>query len=283
MTNRFFLGLVKAKQHRAFISALGLALLLLFGKDQTLLVQGGTIPVGPTPDHVSLYMPLIQVSIPTPTTEPSPQKTGLIWDSRLDQRGARLIPAQVVPGQGYWQLIQAQWYNREQSQGKHHIFIETLNAEGARQIGVPMLIQWSDGSTFLTTQAKSGEPYAADFAMFALAPSYEARPDTGAPADSVTGMGLGEIEDPTHGQHTSYGLTWRWTLATAAPTSTPVVTPTITATATATATITGTMTATPTMTVTLSITATPTITTPLDVTATLTPSHTPTPVKQPNN
>ncbi|MCX6045916.1 MAG: hypothetical protein NT075_12445 [Chloroflexi bacterium] len=269
-----FSALHKPGRRRALIGALGLALLLLVGKEQTFSVKGGTVPGEPTPDHISIYLPLIQVKLATPTiqptSQPTPQQTNLVWDDRLDQRGAKLVLAQVTPGQGYWQLVQAVWFDSKESQGKHNIFVETLDADGARQVGVPILIQWSDGSTTVTTQAKSGEPYAADFAMFALAPSYQANPNDGAPADSVTGMGLGEIDDPTHGYHTSYGLTWQWTLATDTPTTTPTVTPTSSITATATATATVGMTGTPT------ITSTPTITITPSMTATLTPSSTPT-------
>lgn len=155
------------------------------------------------PEH-QLFTPLIQ-------NMHQPQQP-LEWDPRLDERGAALVPAQVTSGQGYWRLVEAIWYNEIESQGKHHIFIDMLDSSGQRQVGVPILIL-NGGSFTITTEAKPGEPYAANFAMFARAPAYSAHPNSGAPADQVTGMGLGDLEHPDWNIHTSYGLIWRWTIA----------------------------------------------------------------------
>ncbi len=83
---------------------------------------------------------------------------------------------------------------------------------GQRQPGVPVIIV-NGGSFTITTETKPGEPYAADFPMYAVAPAYDAYPNNGAPADRVDGMGLGDLQHPTWPIHTSYGLTWRWTIA----------------------------------------------------------------------
>ena len=137
----------------------------------------------------------------------------LEWDGRLSERGAIFIPAQVTSGQGYWRLVKAVWYNEQESQGKHHIFIDTLDISGWRQPGVKLLIHWEDGSHTIYSEAKPSEPYAANFDMYAVAPAYNANPNTGAPTDGVNGMGLGDFQHPTWPIHTSYGLTWRWTIA----------------------------------------------------------------------
>ena len=164
------------------------------------------------------------------------------WDPRLDQRGAVFVPAVVQPGQGYWRLVKAVWFNEVEAQGRHHIFMDALDADGQRVVGLPVRIYWASGDTIVNLQAKPGEPYAADFAMFDVAPSYNALPNDGNPADEVQGMGLGSIEQPFHSIHTSYGLTWQWTIAggpveTATPTGTPTGTPTETATPTVTPTL----------------------------------------------
>jgi hypothetical protein len=136
----------------------------------------------------------------------------LDWDPRLNEREAALVPAQVASGQGYWRLIKAVWFDETESQGMHHILVDTLDASGQRQAGVPVLIM-NGGSFTITTEAKPGERYAANFPMYALAPAYSARPNSGAPVDEVTGMGLGDLVHPDWPIHTSYGLTWRWTIA----------------------------------------------------------------------
>lgn len=199
------------------------------------------------PDHF-VFLPLIQ----TEALPPSPPKlTPRQWDPRLDARGAVLNAVEPAPGQGYWRLVSARWFNEEEAGGRHHILVDLLDAEGERLVDVPVRIYWGGGETILYTQAKSNEPYAADFGMFDVAPSYGAAPITGDAADDVWGMGLGSIEQPKHTIHSSYGLVWQWTLHTDAATITPSPTATPTPTETSipseeTPTLTPTPTSTPT-------------------------------------
>lgn len=169
------------------------------------------------------------------------------WDPRLCQRYAGLVPANVSPGQWYWRLIRARWYDEGEApfNGQHHIFVDTLDGAGARQVGVTVRFAWVGGYQDALTEAKPGELYAANFPLYAVAPAYSAQPISGGPADMVTGMGLGNIQHPTWTIHTSYLLVWRWTMATgepppavcgpSAPTPTPTRTPPPAPTATPTA------------------------------------------------
>lgn len=141
-----------------------------------------------------VYLPLVAVA-------PAP---ALDWDPRLDQRGAYLIPAEL----GNWRLVRARWLDEAESGGRHHIYIDTLDADGKRVMGVPVRIFWAGGEATVTTEAKPGEPHAANFAMYATAPAYSAQPADG---DLVGGMGLGSIEQPAYAIHTSYELIWQWT------------------------------------------------------------------------
>jgi len=155
---------------------------------------------------------------------------GRIWDPRLDQRGAVLIPAQVQPGQGYWRLVQGQWFDEGEPPfgGQHHVFLDALDQTGKRQVGVRMQMASPDLKDILgyvTTEAKTGESYAANFPMYIVAPAYRVEPADGAPADAVTGLGLGSIKVPDLPTLTSYGFTWQWTIAgqgQAIPTATPI-------------------------------------------------------------
>ncbi|MCB0096776.1 MAG: PQQ-dependent sugar dehydrogenase, partial [Caldilineaceae bacterium] len=67
--------------------------------------------------------------IPTPT--PVPGNGELEWDPRLDQRTVQLTTAQPTPGQGYWKLIKGVWYDVTESEGRHHIFVDTLDPNSA--------------------------------------------------------------------------------------------------------------------------------------------------------
>lgn len=228
----------------------------------------GELPIAATPEPSAT--PSLTVTItPTttatvlPTQEPQAE-SDLDWDARLDQRGAVLVRATVAPGQGYWRLVKAVWYNHVESQGRHHIFIDTLDEQNSRQSGVTVQIAWPGGSAQVQTEAKPGEPFAANYPMYSLAPAYGAFPANGAPADRVEGLGLGEINEPYLAHHTSYGLTWRWSVA-AAPTATP--TPALTPAATVP----------PTATPTPTLSTTPMVTPTSTPTPTATPTPTPTP------
>ncbi len=140
-----------------------------------------------------------------------------IWDPRLDQRGATLVEASPAPGQGYWRLVEARWLDEAEASGRHHIYMDALDQNGNRQGGVPIRVTWADGYVTAVTGKPDlpGDPFAkyTDFAMYACAPAYNARPVDGAPADRVEGMGYGSIELPDWNIHTSYILIWRWTIA----------------------------------------------------------------------
>lgn len=201
------------------------------------------IPSTPSAPHedtslISLFLPLIQTQVEMPSTPP-PTSSSRQWDPRLDARGAVLEAATPSPGQGYWRLVSARWYDEEEAGGRHHILVDLLDEEGKRIVDLPVRIYWAGGETIIHTQAKPNEPYAADFGMFDVAPSYGAAPFTAAPADALWGMGLGSIEQPRFTIHSSYGLIWQWTIhedaATATPTPiatqpSPEATPTVTAT-----------------------------------------------------
>ncbi len=152
----------------------------------------------------------------TPTIAGVPQ--GVVWDPRLTERGVVVIPAQVQPGQGYWRLVQGQWFdvNDQPFAGHHDIFVEALDQSGQRQLGVPFRLAAPDVRDifgYVGTEAKNGEPYAANFPMYKIAPAYRVEPVDGAPADAVNNLGLGNIEHPDLAMLTSTGLTWKWTVA----------------------------------------------------------------------
>ncbi len=227
---------------RYAIPTLGVALLVLLAFGNAGAQTGGEQPIpdrGIEPDDLA----------PAYTID---------WDPRLCQRYAGLVPANVQPGQWYWRLIRARWYDEGEApfNGQHHIFVDVLDGAGARQVGVTVRFAWAGGYQDVMTEAKPGELYAANFPMYAVAPAYSAQPISGGPADMVTGMGLGNIQHPTWTIHTSYLLVWQWTMATgdgppavcgpSAPTPTPTRTPTPAPTATPTHTPTATPTALPT-------------------------------------
>ncbi len=180
-----------------------------------------TVPVTPSPTPTMTASPTA-----TPTRAPSQ----IEWDPRLDQRGAKILPAQVQPGQWYWRLIKGVWYaeNEPPFAGQHHILVDARNVPGERQPGIAFNVTSLDGGTLyqrIVTEMKPGELYAANFPMYAVAPVYQVKPADGIPGDAVTNLGMGSIEQPQWAIHTSYGFTWQWSRAAGSPSAGPILGP----------------------------------------------------------
>ncbi len=185
------------------------------GTDTVPATPTGTATNTVTPSATAVgtdTIPATPVSTATDTVTPSATPAPRDWDERLDQRQVRLTEAEVEPGQGYWRLIRAVWYDEQESNGRHHIFVDLLDPAGQRIVDRPVRIFWNGGEAELHTQGKPGEAYAADFGMNSVGPSYGAAPAGSAPADSLWGMGLGSIEKPFFAIPTSYGFVWQWTI-----------------------------------------------------------------------
>lgn len=128
------------------------------------------------------------------------------WDDRLTQRGAVLRPY-TGNADSYWKIVKAAWMDEQESGGKHHVFVEVLNKDGNREVGVPVMFGWQSGNEIKKSEAKPTENYAVDFPMFAVAPAYWVTiPDD---ADTLDGLGMGSIEQPNYAIHTSYHVTFQ--------------------------------------------------------------------------
>jgi hypothetical protein len=133
---------------------------------------------------------------------PAPQPTNpvLAFDARLHRRGVNV----QVAGTTYT-LVAANYFDTEQAQGRHAIYVDVLDKEGRRKVGVPLEVYWpGDFSTF-TTEEKPGEPWAASFPLYAAGNAYALK----FAGWIITGMGLGTIEEPSIGHHVSYGFVFK--------------------------------------------------------------------------
>jgi len=154
---------------------------------------------------------------PTPVPEPTepvmaaaavaPQ-TPRTWDPRLDALGVRLEEAAVAPGQPYWRLVEARWANEQESQGKHHIYVNVLDENGERIIGQPVVVDWIDGQVVFKTEDKPKTECSCNFQMYTVLGAYNFFVQ-GLPSDKVLGMGLGTPEMPKWTIHTSFFLTFQ--------------------------------------------------------------------------
>lgn len=153
----------------------------------------------------------------------------------LAARSQSPLPAwvSITPAQdcshGCWRVVEAEYLDPIQSQGLHHFFARTLDAQGNQIVG-RMNIAWDGGSTGVQTKPP---PDWGDIPLFSCFSPTEGEiggyrgfaGEWEANSDLVVGMGLPEC------QHVSYRVTFRWDNGggTATPTSLPTVTPAPTA------------------------------------------------------
>lgn len=152
----------------------------------------------------STLPPVIDPSPPTP-----PPAVGRVWDARLDARGVTLRAASPVPSTAYWRLVRAEYRNRDEAGGKHHIHVDVLDEAGHRIPGVKLIAAWDGGQADFFSEEKRGEEAAANYPMFAAGWAYRVRVD--GVSDEVAGMGLGDIGSEQMAEHVAYVLVFQRT------------------------------------------------------------------------
>ncbi len=134
----------------------------------------------------------------------------LVWDPRLDELGIRLIPATVPAGQPYWRLAKAEFWDEQQSQNRHHIYMNVLDEAGTRLVGQRLFVEWPDEKLVLVTEDKPAPEYSANFPLdinhyppWGTLGAFTVWVD-GLPSDKVAGMGL-----PSRNKPVVYWLTFQ--------------------------------------------------------------------------
>jgi Peptidase family M23 len=131
-------------------------------------------------------------------------------DPRLIARGVVLTPATVAPGQLYWRVTKAEWFNEQEAQGRHNTYVTVLDENGQLAKDINVRWYWGSGHEDKLTEVKHdpwlGHDYSCDFGMYAVAPAYGVLIAGG--SDDVWGMGLGSIEQPDYKIHTAYSFTF---------------------------------------------------------------------------
>src|SRR5690606_24062294 len=117
--------------------------------------------------------PVVQAAAPTP--EPVAQAAATpprAWDSRLTQLGDNVDDHPVCSRQQYWRLIEARWWDEQESGGKHRIYVEVLDENGDRVVGQPVTVYWADGTFTGNTEDKNPPDYAFNYQMYATGNAY---------------------------------------------------------------------------------------------------------------
>lgn len=161
--------------------------------------------------------PFVQQFIPPPAAPAEEAKAAEVapapaparaWDGRLTQLGVVVEEASVQPGQQYWKLIEARWADEQESGGKHHIYVEVLDENGTRLVGQTVTVFWGDGSYTAGIEDKAPPDYGYNYQMYAAGNAYNVKVE-GLPSDILRGAGMGDVDRPRYGIHTSFYLVYQ--------------------------------------------------------------------------
>jgi hypothetical protein len=122
---------------------------------------------------------------PKPPSSPSTAFERQI-DERATARGVSLVESNTAS----WKVKRIEWLDKEQSQGRHHIYFDVLDEQGNRIVGIPIKVIWPTGFHTVKTEAKSGEPYSANFPMSPSRNEFSVMID-GQDSEMVRGIGMG--------------------------------------------------------------------------------------------
>lgn len=91
--------------------------------------------------------------------------------------------------------------------GRISVFVDVLDEQGKRLVGVPVTFKWKDGIQTKLTEAKPGDDFAVDFPMYAAGDAYSVFVNDGTPSVVREHMGLGAV----HPVHVVYKLVFQRT------------------------------------------------------------------------
>ncbi|MCO6451063.1 MAG: hypothetical protein J5I90_09790 [Caldilineales bacterium] len=79
--------------------------------------------------------------------------------------GVRIAPVSVADGEEYWRVTRVHHLTPVENGGKHHIYIDAMDADGNRMFGQRALITWEGGSQEVVIEKPLNEP-GGNFPMF---------------------------------------------------------------------------------------------------------------------
>jgi hypothetical protein len=150
--------------------------------------KGYRSPLGAFNGDSGVLLPFVINNAPTGQETGSVDQTpGLEFDPRALKRGVRVEEPQGAE----WKAKVIHWLDEKESQGRHHIYFDTLDESGNRVSGVPIKVVWPDGSTVVKSEEKKGEPYSANFPMSPSRNDFSVSVADGGLSDVVSGIGMG--------------------------------------------------------------------------------------------
>lgn len=160
----------------------------------------------------TVFIPMAGTGQPAQSTLPERQ-----WDERLNKRGVTIETPTVAPGQQFWRIVKARWWNEQEAGGRHHIYVEAIDAAGQQSAGRPFVVRWPSGSILGVTNGRSDFD-AGNFPMSKSLNEFSVKMETQAPSETLKGIGMGA--DGNSAIHTSTGVTFQLVTMPAATTPT---------------------------------------------------------------
>jgi hypothetical protein len=109
------------------------------------------------------------ILIPSIKKEPNmPPSPPTAFQRQIDKRASDRGVSVVEVNNALWKVKRVEWFNEQEADGvgpDHHILFDTIDENGNRLTGVKIKVIWSTGFTTVTSEAKVGERWSANFPM----------------------------------------------------------------------------------------------------------------------
>ncbi|MBX3050001.1 MAG: carboxypeptidase regulatory-like domain-containing protein [Caldilineaceae bacterium] len=117
----------------------------------------------------------------------------LALETNAEPYGVTVETAEVMPGSRYWRATRVHHLSPQENNGRHHIYIDAVKADGTRAFNTQAHITWEGGEHTATLDKPLNEP-AANFPMFKWQKcTVEMQ---GMPSDKVHGISSSHPDEP---------------------------------------------------------------------------------------
>ncbi|RLT37623.1 MAG: carboxypeptidase regulatory-like domain-containing protein [Chloroflexi bacterium] len=114
-------------------------------------------------------------------------------ESNAEPYGVTVEPVTVAPGTRYWRITRVHHLGRDENGGRHHIYIDAVQADGSRAFNSQAHVTWEGGEHVATVDKPPNEP-GTNFPLFKWQVCTVEM--LGMPSDRVRGISSGHPDEP---------------------------------------------------------------------------------------
>lgn len=116
----------------------------------------------------------------------------LMWDLELTRNGVEIIKPKLNSGDIYWRVVYGNRLNEQESQGRHHIFVNALDTSGKRIPNVRFVVATATEEFPFVADKDHRDPYSGNFPMSPGNDAFTIRVDqSGEKSDTVIDLDMG--------------------------------------------------------------------------------------------